>query len=217
MDSTEVTVAHWGACVRSGSCPSAPTTVDWAGITDAQRKLGAACNGNRADRQNHPINCVDRNQATTFCGAYGKRLPTEEEWEYAAGGGSEHRKFPWGDEAPGPTLINACGSECVDWATSIGLDWSAMFTQSDGWETTAPVGSFPRGRTPQGLSDMAGNVWEWTSSNYAKSYNSNEFTDFCVNRGGGWADDDPSYLRAANRLRNAPTSRGYTLGFRCAR
>jgi formylglycine-generating enzyme required for sulfatase activity len=98
----------------------------------------------------------------------------------------------------------------VAWGKSnIGVDWKAVYAADDGWPTTSPVGSFARGATPQGLQDMAGNVWEWTSSNYDANTR--------VNRGGSWYDDDASFVRAADRGWSSPSYRGSILGFRCAR
>jgi formylglycine-generating enzyme required for sulfatase activity len=216
MDLTEVTVAAYAACARSGDCPSAPTTTNW-GSADDVKLWSQFCNGARSDRQNHPINCVDATQAETFCRAADKRLPTEEEWEYAARG-REGRKYPWGDAAPGPTLLNACGSECKALGARLGKSWSVsvMYDGNDGWESTAPVGSYPAGRSPFGLYDMAGNVWEWTGSGYSENYDKTRGTAR-VYRGGGWYGYDASGVRGAYRNGNAPSYRGYVLGFRCAR
>ncbi len=217
MDLTEVTVAQYAACVSAGGCQPAPTTVDWNGITDDQRRIfSEACNGNRSDRQNHPVNCVTWNQADTYCRWARKRLPTEEEWEYGARG-TDGRTYPWGNSAPGPRLLNACGSECVAWARERGQSWSAMYQADDGWATTAPVGSYPSGDSPFGLHDMAGNVWEWTASGYSADYSKNRTTDNFVGRGGSWSSADPSNVRAADRSRGSPPHRGPDLGFRCAR
>ena len=177
MDKTEVTAAAYGACVKQGKC-SEPNSDGY-------------CNWGKGDRDNHPINCVDWNQATAFCAASGKRLPTEEEWEYAARG-SDGRDYPWGNEAPGSQLC-----------------WNR---QGQG---TCPVGQFSAGKF--GLFDMAGNVWEWTTSGYSDDYNATRQTEARVNRGGGWFDVVPGYVRAARRFRNPATDRHDYLGLRCAR
>ena len=107
MDLTEVTVAIYDACVRAGSCTR-------AGGPD----LDPFCNEGKPERANHPINCVDWNQAMTYCNYIGARLPTEPEWEYAARG-SDGRKYPWGNTPPNAHLLNACGDECVSYAASL--------------------------------------------------------------------------------------------------
>jgi len=202
MDLTEVTVDAYGACVRAGRCTQ-PGTDQY-------------CNWGQSGKGNHPINCVDWNQAKAYCDYAGKRLPTEEEWEYAARG-TDGRTYPWGNGAPGPRLLNACGSECVAWARERGQSWAAMYQADDGWATTAPVGSYPSGDSPFGLHDMAGNVWEWTASGYSADYSKNRTTNTFVARGGGWDDDALSTVRAAFRNRNAPADRSRDLGIRCAR
>jgi formylglycine-generating enzyme required for sulfatase activity len=181
MDTTEVTVAAYAACVRAGSCAAA--------------KSDEFCNGNKRDRQSHPVNCVSWHEAGAYCAWANKRLPSEEEWEYAARG-SDGRKYPWGNEAPGSQLC-----------------WNR-------WESkqgTCEVGAFAAGRSPFGLFDMAGNVWEWTSSDYSEDYSKNRVNDARVKRGGCWDCGDASIVRAAFRGGLAPSIRSFFLGFRCAR
>ena len=187
MDVTEVTVSAYKACVRAGGCTADPIALN--------EGLNEHCNWGKADRKSHPINCVDWNQATAFCGWAGKRLPTEEEWEYAARG-SDGRKFPWGNDAPVTQLCWNRG------ASKLG---------------TCEVGSFEAGNSPFGLSDMAGNVWEWTSSGYSDDYSKNRTNAARVFRGGGWSIVDPSNVRSAFRYGGAPSFRIIYLGFRCAR
>ncbi len=112
--------------------------------------------------------------------------------------------------------VNACGPECVAWEKSnLGVEvdrqalFQAMYSVDDGWPNTAPVGSFRRGATAQGLLDMAGNVAEWTSSAYDANTR--------VGRGGSHNDYGASLLRAAARFGYLPSSRCSYLGFRCAR
>jgi formylglycine-generating enzyme required for sulfatase activity len=92
-----------------------------------------------------------------------------------------------------------------------------MYEGTDGYEDTAPVGSFASGASPFGLQDMAGNVWEWTSSWYSEDYSKNRADTYRVYRGGGWLNVAPSSFRAALRSGLAPTDRFIFLGFRCAR
>jgi formylglycine-generating enzyme required for sulfatase activity len=101
IDRIEVTVVAYTRCVASGKCTAAQEP--------AKAGFDSLCNGTRADRQEHPVNCVDWNQATAYCGWVKKRLPSEAEWEYAARGG-DGRMYPWGNDAPSAKRLNACGS-----------------------------------------------------------------------------------------------------------
>ena len=185
MDVTEVTTSAYAACVRAGRC-SAPDT-------------GAYCNYGHSDKNNHPINCVNWDQATAYCASVGKRLPTEEEWEYAARG-TDGRKYPWGNEEPG---TRACWN-------GEGNDLGKGKRQS-----TCSVGSYSA--AVFGLKDMAGNVWEWTASGYSDDYNKSRANSARVFRGGSWSYVDASFLPSSSRFGSAPSRSDYDLGFRCAR
>jgi len=222
IDRTEVTVAAYAECVEAGSCVPAPTTADWPGI-DAEAKAidSQFCTGARDDRGQHPVNCVDWTMADAYCRSVDKRLPTEEEWEYAARG-ADGREFPWGDSPPDGERLNTCDSDCVAMGERLGHPgWEPMFDASDGWESTAPVGSYPKGASPFGVLDMAGNVWELTSSGYSSDYRSPRASpdEKRVYRGGGWGFGDATRVRTTYRggSGSSPTYRGADLGFRCAR
>jgi formylglycine-generating enzyme required for sulfatase activity len=226
IDNTEVTVAAYSACVANRGCVPAPTTNHVADKDDSYfARFNPFCNGDRSDRQDYPINCIDWDQAKAYCEWAGKRLPTEAEWEYAARG-SDGRTYPWGEDPPAPHLLNACGSECVAQAQQLGLpgNWKKLFDGDDGWPSTAPVGSYPDGASPFGLLDMAGNVWEWNEDAYDR-YNADAATNpigsgsgaWRVFRGGGWYIDGANAARASARFWNHREMRRDDLGVRCVR
>ncbi|GAB4456622.1 MAG: hypothetical protein Kow0031_37770 [Anaerolineae bacterium] len=137
-----------------------------------------------AAKMDHPVVQVSWHDAQAYAEWAGKELPTEEQWEKAARG-AEGRKHPWGDDAPTKELCN--------------------FNKNVG--DTTSVGHYsPQGDSSFGAVDMAGNVWEWTSSDYDISRK--------VLRGGAW-DDDESNVRSANRINNVPDLRLDLVGFRC--
>jgi formylglycine-generating enzyme required for sulfatase activity len=110
-------------------------------------------------RGRHPVVHVAYEDAQGYCKWAGKRLPTEAEFEFAARGGLDRRKFDWGDELqPGGK-----------WMANI---WQGNFPNNntclDGYRAIAPVGSFPANGF--GLRDMAGNVWEWCADWYRADY-----------------------------------------------
>lgn len=93
----------------------------------------------------HPVTGITWFEAVAIAETLGGRLPTSSEWEWMASG-PDRRRYPWGDEDWSPSLANLA---------PLGLN------------STSSVGSFPSGRTPEGILDVAGNVWEWTSSKLA--------------------------------------------------
>ena len=225
IDEFEVRVDAYKACSDGGDCKRATTTNEWDGISAHEREAyDPLCNIRDAEgKAKHPINCVDWDMSEKFCREAGKRLPTEAEWEFAARG-PDGRKYPWGDDPPGPTHINACGKECVAWGVKNGIDEKAMYDLDDGFPNTAPVGSFPKGASRYGVKDVVGNVWEWVADWYGP-YTSDEQKapkgpdtgDERVIRGGAWNGSYASWVRPTFRYKDAPAKRSYGIGFRCAK
>jgi formylglycine-generating enzyme required for sulfatase activity len=226
LDRHEVTVGQFMQCVKIGDCKPPPVEVQWPGVSPREKKIySPACNGRDLfGKDLHPINCVDWESANLYCQWAGKRLPTEAEWEFAARG-AEGRRYPWGNEPPDATRLNACGTECAAWFSQQHAESTAtLFARDDKWALTAPVGSFPRGNTPQGVEDLAGNVWEWVSD-WSGLYPSDPQTDpkgppkgaRKVARGGGFNADEEIDVRSSQRYSNVPDTRTALFGFRCAR
>ena len=120
LDKTEVTTAAYLGCVNKGECEKPRDKVNWATIKpDEVQRYSQLCNAIHKDRGDHPVNCVAWAMADTFCKKRAARLPTEAEWEFAARG-SGQRKYPWGDEEPDETRLNACGGECEKWSQANG-------------------------------------------------------------------------------------------------
>ena len=122
----------------------------WMPGADWRHPEGPESNLNGRDR--HPVVQVSWEDVSAYAAWAGKEIPSEAEWEFACRGGIESLSFAWGDElAPnGKMLANY-------WQGDFPLVNLAL----DGYERTAPVGSFPP--NPYGLYDMIGNVWEWTT------------------------------------------------------
>jgi formylglycine-generating enzyme required for sulfatase activity len=217
-----VTVGEYLRCVAEQGCappawqePGSPYNIA-TGNDSHFKRLGDALTDAR-----HPIVGVSWSNAQSFVGwlnaklalprARRYRLPSEAEWERAARGGYEGRKYFWGNE------FNASAAN----ATGEG--------GADKWTYTSPVGSFPP--NPYGLYDIHGNAWQWIEDCYHMSYATMPavvrdtgipWTSACddagrrVLRGGSWIDD-PRVLRAADRGGSPPDIRYSYVGFRVAR
>ena len=166
--------------------------------------------------EDHPVVHVSWNDAQSYCEWTGRRLPTEAEWEKAARG-ADGRKYPWGDQDVAGNLLNFADRNLdVGWADT---------NVDDGYEFTAPVGSYPAGASPYDVFDMAGNVWEWVADWYDENYYGDSPSsnpegpvsgNYRILRGGSWGNNDRD-VRSANRRWNSPDGSRRYLGFRCAR
>jgi len=203
LDRTEVTNRQYQRCVAAGACepPESNSSYSRDWYYGNGRYYG------------YPVIYVTWYQADAYCSWVGGRLPTEAEWEYAARG-PDAKVYPWGDAFDG-ALLNYCDANC-------GITWSDERVD-DGYEETAPVGSYPGGASWCGALDMAGNVWEWVADGYG-AYPSGQQAnptgpsggDDRALRGGSWVFD-PTSVRAAERLRVNADDPGLDVGIRCAR
>jgi hypothetical protein len=185
IDTTEVTQAAYGACVDAGRCER-PEGAGAYGNT-------SECLGSKPGMEQHPIACVTFGDAQKYCAFVGKRLPTEEEWEFAARG-TDGRLYPWGNTPPKS---------------------QARWNQQSG---TWPVGSSQEGASPFGVLDMAGNVWEFTSGlncPYSAGPNCGPWVSPVI-RGGGWSTDGGERLRSTWRTYATRGERSSATGVRCA-
>ena len=184
------------------------TTMQYAAFL-AVTNRAAPWQWNTVDLTQHsdrPVIGVDWSEADAYCRWKGKRLPTEAEWEKSARG-TDGRLYPWGNHAPSKELANyALG---------------ARFNYS---QVLMPVRSYEHGKSPYGLYQMAGNVWEWVQDWYAANYyeaspghnpQGPEQGQFKVLRG-GWSDL-PKYLLTYGRFKLPPDTRNSYTGFRCAK
>lgn len=228
IDRIEVTAEAYNRCASAGQCGPASTAAAWgndmrnARIVEAAKILhGKQCNAASAERWSHPINCVSWQQAKTYCEANGQRLPTEAEWEYAARG-SDGRTFPWGNAAPKPQLLNACGKECRQWHETVGLNSEAgatLYDVTDGFAATSPAGAFGLGATPEGVLDLAGNVFEWTADEPAEYTETGraeaDKDEHHMVRGGAYNSGAIEMVNPAFRFAMPDDTLSPAIGFRC--
>ena len=174
----------------------------WDNVKGADWRHPRGPDSDVAQKQDHPVTCVSWHDARAFCAwassvtGESVALPSEAEWEKAARG-TDGRSYPGGDQPPTDKLCN--------FAMNVG-------------DTTA-VGSYPDGTSPYGALDMAGNVWEWTSTKWVDSYKNYQPDDNPDGSGartlrGGSVDNSDNDVRCASRSRDSPDYMNYYVGFR---
>lgn len=168
MDQTEVTIAQYKKCVQAGGCREAAPQAGHN--SDLYLPLY-----NDPAYANHPVSYVNWEMAAAYCSWAGRRLPTEAEWEMAARG-SDGRIHPWGDhhtleEAYIPPIGCSDKTDSSPYAPAgmplPGCIFSLPYSED---LPLLPVGTFPKGASPFGVLDMAGNVSEWVSDWYSPTY-----------------------------------------------
>ncbi|MBK8987721.1 MAG: SUMF1/EgtB/PvdO family nonheme iron enzyme [Chloroflexi bacterium] len=204
MDETEVTVGQYAQCVVAGACRAPRASAENYYGSDAFN--------------DYPVIFVNWYDAQTFCEWRGARLPSEAEWEMAAGFNPVEGlklRFPWGDVFDGSKL-NFCDVNC----THSNRDTN----YNDGYRFAAPVGTYPDGRSPIGAYDMAGNVMEWLGDWYGFSFYREDSDynprgpaegDFRGIRGGSWLST-AGQVGTAARSSFDPLVAQANVGFRCA-
>ncbi|MCX5414392.1 formylglycine-generating enzyme family protein [Streptomyces sp. NBC_00059] len=188
----------------------------WCGVEGARWDRPEGPGSGTEGREDHPVVHVSWNDARAYARWAGARLPTEAEWEYAARGGLEQARYPWGDE-----LTPGGEHRCNIWQGH----FPTKNTEEDGYAGTAPVDAYEPNAF--GLYNMAGNVWEWCQDWWGTTHPAGRRSD---PRGPGAGDAKVmrggSYLchrsycnryRVAARTRNTPDSTTGNLGFRCVR
>ncbi|HEX2957397.1 MAG TPA: SUMF1/EgtB/PvdO family nonheme iron enzyme [Chitinispirillaceae bacterium] len=193
----EVTERQYDSCVQSGRCTPAHYD-DGKCIQWTGSGFSPVKVPEQYRNPDYPVVCVSWHQALAYCRAKGLTLPTEAQWEYAASAGTGST-WSWGETPPD-------NKKCT----------------MSGTMHPCAVGHFAANKW--GLTDMTGNVWEWTSDYYSKdAYAVSSEIDprgpdaglYRVIRGGGWYSDKKA-LRTANRHWFTPESAEVSVGFRCA-
>ncbi len=209
IDATPVTNAQFAAFLnaryRDVARPINPRGERLFDEDDNDARLRKVDGRWRADsgHENHPVVEASWPGARDYCEWSDKRLPSEAEWEKAARG-IDGRRYPWGNEPPDRSRAQYGG----------------------GWHDLTAVDAHPRGASPYGVLDMAGNGWEWVASLYRPyPYRPDDGREDRYAGGvrgtrGGGHDARPEELTTSHRGRHvsrAPASGHHNITFRCAR
>jgi eukaryotic-like serine/threonine-protein kinase len=213
MDQTEITNGMYALCVESGSCETPMKMGSYTRASYYDNKLFA----------DYPVIYVDWDMAKAYCEWAGARLPTEAEWEKAARS-EDARIYPWGNDWDVLKLrrLNFADKNNPEMTSDINVD--------DGYRDTAPVGSYPGGKSPYEIYDLAGNVWEWVADWYDPLYyrdsplnnppgptSPTQEMTMRVLRGGASVAANQNVFHTSNRNGLDPSKFSESIGFRCAR
>lgn len=180
----------------------------WLGVSGANWKRPFGGRKTFRELPNHPVVHISFHDAKEFCQWHGSALPTEAQWEKAARGGLDSKRFPWGDDL----RING------EWQCNIFQgDFPNFNTEEDGFLGTSPVASYPANLF--GGYDFSGNVWEWTDSNFFEHSDEGIDSELKVTRGGSYLchDSHCNRYRVGARNRTAPDTLAGNIGFRVVR